>query len=191
MSIDKLNEWRPPSVVNINCAVEGFLNTGTGKHNLRDTLSAQLRNSTPPYAIASQVKSVIDSVTFLGNFNFPHVSPGNYYVAVFGRNSLETWSSGTISISNGVVANYDFTTGYSAAYGGNLVNVGSEYCIFSGDLNNDKFIDIADETIMDNDIFYSASGYVNSDLNGDFTVDLSDAALLENNFSNFVATKRP
>jgi len=191
MSIDKLNEWRPPSVVNINCAVEGFLNTGTGKHNLRDTLSAQLRNSASPYGIASEVKSVIDSVTFLGNFIFPHVSPGNYYVVVFGRNSLETWSANTISISNGVDANYDFTTGYSAAYGGNLVNVGSEYCIFSGDLDNDNLIDFSDEVIVDNDIFFSVTGYVNSDVNGDFTVDLSDAAIVENNSSNLVMTISP
>ncbi len=191
MSIDKLNEWRPPAVVNINCAVEGFLNTGTGKHNLRDTLSAQLRNSASPYGIASEVKSVIDSVTFLGNFIFPHVSPGNYYVVVFGRNSLETWSANTISISNGVDANYDFTTGYSAAYGGNLVNVGSECCIFSGDLDNDNLIDFSDEVIVDNDIFFSVTGYVNSDVNGDFTVDLSDAAIVENNSSNLVMTISP
>ncbi|HRK01008.1 MAG TPA: hypothetical protein PL089_15465 [Ignavibacteria bacterium] len=191
MSIDKLNEWRPPSVVNINCAVEGFLNSGTGKHNLRDTLSAQLRNSTSPYGIASEVKSVIDSVTFLGNFNFPHVSPGNYYVAIFGRNSLETWSANAISISNGIVANYNFTSGYSAAYGGNLVNIGSKHCIFSGDLNNDNLIDFSDDVIVDNDIFFSVTGYVNSDVNGDFTVDLSDAAIVENNSSNLVMTISP
>jgi len=191
MSIDKLNEWRPPSVVSINCAVEGFLNTGTGKHNLRDTLSAQLRNSTTPYGIASEVKSVIDSVTFLGNFNFPHVTPGNYYVAVFGRNSLETWSSGTISISNGAVANYDFTTGYSAAYGGNLVNAGSEYCIFSGDVNNDNFIDIKDVGIIDVDVFNSVTGYVKSDLTGDYIVDIDDLSIVETNSYNFVTTVKP
>ncbi|MFZ1322979.1 MAG: hypothetical protein WAT71_15585 [Ignavibacteria bacterium] len=191
MSIDKLNEWRPPSVVNINCAVEGFLNTGTGKHNIRDTLSAQLRNSTSPYGVASTINAVIDSVTFLGNFNFPHVAPGNYYLTIYGRNSLETWSASTISISNSSDAVYDFTTGYSKAYGGNLILKGSEYCIYSGDVNNDNFIDGTDEGLIDNDILYSVSGYVNTDLNGDMAVDISDAAIAGNNSFNLVGTISP
>ena len=69
--------------------------------------------------------------------------------------------------------------------------MGSEYCIFSGDLDNDNLIDFSDEVIVDNDIFFSVTGYVNSDVNGDFTVDLSDAAIVENNSSNLVMTISP
>ncbi|MBS1518647.1 MAG: hypothetical protein JSS91_11225 [Bacteroidetes bacterium] len=189
MSIDKLNEWRPSSNVNIYCAVEGFLNTGTGKHNLRDTLTAELRNSTSPYGVAATVKSVIDSVTFLGNFNFPHVDPGNYYLAIYGRNSLETWSDSVISICNGIDADHNFTIG--KAYGGNLIQKGSTYFIYSGDLNSDDFIDNDDQTIVDNDISIVATGYVVSDVNGDYVVDISDGAIVENNVEDFIATIRP
>ena len=191
MSIDKLNEWRPPSVFEINCAVEGFLNTGTGKHNLRDTLKAELRNSTSPYAPTSVSQSVIDSVTFLGNFNFPHVSPANYYLVIYGRNSLETWSANTISVINGTKNTYDFTTGFSKAYGGNLDSTGSEFCIYSGDLNSDGLIDNNDQAIVDNDIFNVVTGYAVSDVNGDYAVDVIDGAIVENNVENFVATIRP
>jgi len=191
ISIDKLNEWRPPSVFNINCTVEGFLNTGSGKHNLRDTLIAELRNSTSPYGIASTTQSIIDSVNFLGNFNFPHVDSENYYLAIYGRNSFETWSANTFSISNGVENTYDFTTGYSKAYGGNLVLKSSKYCIYSGDLNSDDLIDNDDQTIVDNDISLVATGYVVSDVNGDFVADISDGSIVENNVTNFVATIRP
>jgi len=190
ISLEKLNEWRPPSVVNINCAVQGFYNSISGKHNIRDTLSAQLRNSTSPYGIESTIKSVIDSVTFLGNFNFPHVAPANYYLAIFGRNSLETWSANTISISNGSESDYDFTDSYSKAYGGNLDSLG-KFCVFSGDVVKDGFIDINDVTqIEDNGVNY-VTGYVDSDLNGDYIVDNSDTAITENNSTNFVSVIKP
>ncbi|MFZ1322027.1 MAG: hypothetical protein WAT71_10780 [Ignavibacteria bacterium] len=191
MSIDKLNEWRPPSIVNINCAVEVFLNTGTGKHNIRDTLTSELRNSTSPYGVASTINAVIDSVTFLGNFNFPHVAPGNYYLAIYGRNSLETWNASTISISNGSDAVYDFTTGYSKAYGGNLDSLGNEFCIFSGDVNNDGFVDIKDLSQIETDLLNFVTGYVDSDLNGDYFVDSSDFEIAENNATNYVSVINP
>ena len=191
MSIEKLNEWRPPSVFEINCAVEGFLNIVTGKHNLRDTLIAELRNSTSPYGLVSVSQSIIDSVTFLGNFNFPHVSPANYYLVIYGRNSLETWSANTISVINGSKNTYDFTTGFSKAYGGNLDSTGSEFCIYSGDLNSDGLIENNDQAIVDNDIFNVVTGYVVSDVNGDYVVDISDGTIVEINVENFVATIRP
>ena len=191
MSIDKLNEWRPSSVFKINCAVEGFLNTGSGKHNLRDTLTAELRNSTSPYGLAATTKSVIDSVSFLGNFNFSHVDPGNYFIAIYGRNSLETWSDSAISVCNGIDAEHNFTTSYFEAYGGNVVLKSGIYCIFSGDVNNDDAIDLSDLSIIDNDISNSVSGYVNSDLNGDGEVDIADATIADNNSYNSVSTIHP
>ncbi|MBS1516774.1 MAG: hypothetical protein JSS91_01665 [Bacteroidetes bacterium] len=190
MGIEKLNEWRPPSVVNINCTVQGFFNSVSGKHNIIDTLSAQLRNSTSPYGIASTVKSVIDSVTFQGNFNFPHVTPANYYLAIYGRNSLETWSANTISISNGSESDYDFTDSYLKAYGGNLDSLG-KFCIFSGDVVKDGFIDINDVTQIVDDAVNYLTGYVDSDLNGDYIVDNSDSAIAENNSTNFVSVIKP
>jgi hypothetical protein len=191
MGIDKLNEWRPPSIVNINCAVEGFLNTGTGKHSLRDTLTAELRNSTSPYAITSTTKSIIDSVTFLGAFNFPHVNPGNYYLSIHGRNSLETWSSNSISISNGTGVSYDFTSSSMQTFGGNIIYKGTKYCIFSGDVNNDGSINLDDENLISDDYSNFVTGYVNTDVNGDFIVNLTDLSIAYNNSNNFVSVIHP
>lgn len=192
MGIDKLNEWRPPSIVNINCVVEGFLDTGTGKHSLRDTLTAELRNSTSPYAIASTTKSVIDSVSFLGTFNFPHVNPGNYYISIHGRNSLETWSANSISISNDTEASYDFTSSSSQAYGGNLVSKGSEYCIYSGDVDNDGLIQISpDATTVYNDAVNFATGYLVTDVDGNNMTDLTDVAITATNAYFFVSAIKP
>lgn len=192
ISIDKLNEWRPHSVININCAVEGFLNTGTGKHNLRDTLTAELRNSTSPFAIVSSINSIIDSVVFLGAFNFPHVNPGNYYLVIYGRNSIETWSANSISISNATDAYYDFTSSAGQAYGGNLVSKGSEYCIFSGDVDKDGFIQIlTDATIVYNDAINFATGYLVTDVDGNNITDLTDVAITVNNAYSFISVIKP
>ncbi|MDQ3021948.1 MAG: carboxypeptidase-like regulatory domain-containing protein [Bacteroidota bacterium] len=172
MSISKLNEWRPPSVVSVTSTIEGFLNTGSGKHNIKDTLIGELRNSTTPYAMVSTVKAVIDSVTFMGTFNFPHVQPGSYYLTIEGRNSLETWSSSGITIANGITTTYNFTTLATQAYGSNLTLRGGKYCIFSGDVDNDGFIDVADGALIDNDAINFVAGYVETDLTGDYVVDI-------------------
>ncbi|MDZ4712002.1 MAG: hypothetical protein SGI89_06710 [bacterium] len=115
MSVAKLNEWRPPSIVYVTAGVEGFINTGTGKHVLKDTLTAELRSTSSPYNLESTVKAVIDSSSLTGKFDFPHVSPGSYYLVLEGRNSLETWSSSGISIVNSTSASYDFTVASTRA----------------------------------------------------------------------------
>jgi len=191
IGINKLNEWRPPSIVNITAAVEGFLNTITDKHRLRDTLTAELRNSTSPYAVASTFKAVIDSSTLTGLFNFPHVNPGSYYLTVEGRNSLETWSASGITIVNSSSTNYNFITSSTKAYGGNLILIDTIYCIYSGDVNNDNSINLTDINLIQADAAGFVIGYVDTDLNGDYNVNLTDQLIAINNSNNFVMRIKP
>ena len=186
---DKLNEWRPPSKVKLTATIEGFLNTGTGKLNLRDTLPAELRNSTSPYGLVASSKSVIDSVTFKTECEFPHVNPGNYYLSVSGRNSIETWSSSAIMIYNDSATTYNFTTGATKAYGSNLILKDSLYCIYSGDVNKDDFVDNNDIVFIYNNIFLT--GYYKTDLDGNLYTDMSDVIIASNNSNNLVSVIRP
>ena len=41
---------------------------------------------------------------------------------------------------------YDFTTAQNKAYGNNLKLVNGKWCIYSGDVNQDGFIDINDQS---------------------------------------------
>jgi len=65
------------------------------------------------------------------------------------------------------------------------------FAVYGGDVNLDGVIDGADASIIDNDAFNFASGYVASDVTGDRFVDASDASTVDNNAWNFVGLIRP
>ncbi len=78
------------------------------------------------------------------------------------------------------------------AYGDNQKEVEpGVFAIYSGDINQDGFMDLLDQAILDNDLFNFASGYVLSDLNGDSFVDLIDQSILDNNIFNFIGVMSP
>lgn len=78
------------------------------------------------------------------------------------------------------------------AYADNQVEVEpGVFAIFSGDLNQDGFIDPFDYTILEADNLSFAIGYVVSDLNGDGFVDPFDYVIFEKNNLNFASLIRP
>ncbi len=105
--------------------------------------------------------------------------------------SVVAWSANTITISNG--GSYDFTTGAGKAYGSNQIDVYSEgiWSFYSGDINQDQFIDANDYPFFDYDNFnavafvYLDSFGVDSDINGDGFTDANDYPIFDNN--NFKA----
>jgi len=72
-----------------------------------------------------------------------------------------------------------------------MILKGVKYCIYSGDVDQDGTVDLADGTLIDNDAFNFGSGYLQSDVNGDGLVDLSDAIYADNNAANFVIAVTP
>ena len=176
----------------IKLLLEGFYNIGTGRMNMRDTVRAYLRNTTTPYAVVDSAKSVIDSVTFNGSFLFANAPTGSYYIQTKHRNALETWSkTGGESYTLGSALNYDFTTDSSKAYGKNMKKAGTKWVLFEGDVNQDGFVDLSDEILINNDANIFLTGYVNTDVNGDRLVDLTDLLITYNNASIFVTKARP
>lgn len=78
------------------------------------------------------------------------------------------------------------------AYADNQVEVEpGVFAMFSGDLNQDGYIDPFDYTILDSDNLAFAYGYVVSDLNGDGFVDPYDYVIFEKNNLNFVSSIHP
>ncbi len=158
---------------------------------MQDTIRIQLRETTPPYAVVDTATGYL-SPTGTVSVNFPKALNGvNYYIVVRHRNSVETWSkSGGEMFTSGAL-NYDFTTAASQAFGSNMTLVSGKYSFYTGDVNQDGFVDAADASLIDNDAFGFVTGYVNTDLNCDSTVDGTDALYASNNAFNFVGAVRP
>jgi hypothetical protein len=144
-----------------------------------------LHNSSSPYALIESKKAVLNS-NGAGTFNFNTASNGTpYYLAVKHRNSIETWSATSNSFASAVL-NYNFSTAQSQAYGSNLIQIGSKWCIFNGDVNQDGIVDSGDLGVVDNDNAAYVSGYTSTDVNGDGIVDSGDLGIVDNNNANYV-----
>ncbi|HPI54673.1 MAG TPA: hypothetical protein PLU10_08260, partial [Chitinophagaceae bacterium] len=120
------------------------------------------------------------------------VQPGNYYVVCKHRNHIETWSADPITFS-GIPVPYNFSTSSTQAFAGNMIEVDlGVWAFFSGDINQDGFVDSFDFPALDTDIFNGVNGlYVNTDLNGDGFVDSFDFPIFDANSYNGVSVMTP
>ncbi len=167
-----------PYTITTKIGIEGLAMNNV--HLRKDSVKIFIRDSAHPYQILDSGTSVLASVTLTAT-KVTAVTPGNYYIVVKHKNSLETWSKpGGEPLSNGNYF-YDFTTSASQAYGNNLIFKGSTYCIYSGNINDDDIIDAEDLIYVDNDVFNYAPGTNITNLNGDQIVDIEDLAICEKN----------
>lgn len=180
--------------VNIKAIVEGLYYPPFDLLLRKDTVTAYLRQTVSPFGIVDSAKEIIDSVNFSGVFDFFNAPTGTYYISLRHLNSLETWSKsgGVYLVYFGNVTTYDFTSSPSQAFGSNLKLKGSRYCLFSGDFDQDGFIDLTDAVGIQN---YAASfvtgKYISSDLNGDSVTDLTDVTICYDNSKSFIHSYEP
>ena len=169
--------------------IEGLHNTENNT-TIEDTIFVYLRKAVYPYLLVDSSFSKIDSLG-TGDFNFAHSQNNvSYYIVVKHRSGLETWSATGQSFTASLM-NYDFTDNISKAFGDNLILKGSEYCLYSGDINYDTFIDLTDLNMILNASNNFKQGYSLEDINGDNIVDLTDVAPVYNNSIIFVRAVSP
>ncbi|MDQ3193580.1 MAG: hypothetical protein M3P82_01135, partial [Bacteroidota bacterium] len=160
--------------------------------NATDTITVELRSTVSPY-------NVIESATATGGESIKRLIPFvnvvdgvNYYIVVRHRNSIETWSKAGGEVFTAGVLNYDFTVAATQAFGDNQVLVGSEWSLYTGDVNQDEVVNLTDIIAIYNDGTNFVTGpYVVTDLNYDGVVNLTDLLYAYNNSTIFVSTKRP
>jgi hypothetical protein len=175
--------------LSLTAFIEGFYNPYTDIM-IPDTLTVYLRNSIAPFSLVDSVKSMIDT-SGEGLFNFKKADNAkDYFIVVKHRNSLETWSSGVNRFINNNLS-YNFSGSSSGAFGNNLILKGGKYCVYSGDVNNNGFIDLDDIISVHNLSNLFPEGYNINDVNGNNVVDLNDVLIVYNNTSNFVSVLRP
>ncbi len=176
-----------PYQLALTAMVEGFCN---GTNMVSDTVTVELRSSSAPYNLVEQKKMLLNTSGY-GTTSFTSLlESASYYLVVKHRNSIETWSASPQSFFSGLMY-YDFTTAQNKAYGNNLVQKGSKWCIYSGDVNQDNFIDGSDVAASYNDSNLGVIGYVPTDLNGDDFVDGSDVSSAFNNSNSGIGASYP
>jgi hypothetical protein len=152
-------------------------------NRISDTMVVDLRNVASPHSIIHTVKGVINDKGD-GIFHLPMTSSGmNYYLAVSSRNALETWSASPVLIET--YTTYDFSTSPAQAYGNHVRDLGDgNFALFSGDMNADGVIDVADWNAIKSSALLFQTGYVKHDLTGDRLVESADFSVVENNLNN-------
>lgn len=160
-----------------------------------DTIKLYLHNATSPFLIVDSASSFVnpDGTVQLkcGNAN-----SGTYYIAVKFRNSIETWSrSGGEQLQRMAVSSYDFSDQLAKAFGENMVQIDSNpvrFGLYSGDVNQDKIIDLTDViSIYNKSILFITGSFIQEDLNGDKIVDISDISTCYNNTRKFIGSILP
>ena len=130
--------------------------------------------------------------------NFPKSAlVDSYYIVVKHRSCLPLWSSNPISFTN--FSEYNFIQNVSNAYGIvsppilNQVAPGV-FALFSGELNDDGYIDGMDYATFETDLYSSAYGglfLLDGDFNGDSYVDASDFSKFDYNSQLGLYYQRP
>ena len=178
-------------ILNLTVLIEGFYNPSTDTM-ISDTVRVYLRNISSPYnVIDSSDASIKEGI---GSFIFSNITNGtNYYLDIRHRNSIETWSAAGQSFASYFKV-YDFTNANTQAYGNNMIQVNTSpirFALYSGDVNQDGFVELSDVVSIYNDAGNFVTGYANTDVNGDNLIDLSDLLITYNNAAAFVSKVTP
>ncbi|HMS34069.1 MAG TPA: right-handed parallel beta-helix repeat-containing protein [Ignavibacteria bacterium] len=181
-------------ILNLNVGMEGLVRS-TGRMGRTDTVTVYLRDTAAPYAILDSAKGPVDTVNYFGQFAFTAALSNYYYIVVKHFNSIEIWSKagGESLVSNSAITNpFSFITDASQAYGNNLILTRTRYCMYSGDINQDGFVDNTDLIAITNDVNDFVSGIrLATDLTGDDFVDTRDLIRCYNNSSVFAKVESP
>ena len=159
--------------------------------NETDTVTVQLHHPETFALIDSKQAVLLTDGTVSVNFEKPE---GPYYIAVLHRNSVQTWTADPL-LCSASTALYNFTIAANKAMGDNMIETEPGiWAFFTGDMNQDDFIDGNDFPEYD---FESASSglydgvYTGADMNGDGFVDGNDFPIFDGNSSNAVSAVHP
>jgi hypothetical protein len=184
------NTGNTKRVLTLTAFIEGYTNAGGTAMLVAPTaVTVELHTATSPYTLVESQTAPLTTAG-VGTFNFTTAVNGtNYYVVVKTLNTIETWSANQQSFT-GDALSYDFTNTGTQAYGSNMVQKGTKWCIYSGDVNQDGIVDGTDLGAIDNDNTNISSNPI-TDLNKDGIVDGTDLAIADNNNTNIIGRIAP
>lgn len=176
-------------ILTLTALIEGMYVPGNNAMTTTPSVTVELHDGTSLALVESQTATL--NTEGVGTFTFTTATNGSpYYIVVKYINTVETWSANAVSFSDGALS-YDFTTDVSKAYGNNLKLKGGKWCIYSGDINQDGYVNLSDYNQINNDSYNLVSGAVITDLTGDLYTNLSDYNIVNNNSYNLVSKVVP
>jgi hypothetical protein len=185
-------------ILNINVLLEGlYNNNGTlypaynenGPNfgvDIADLITIELHNSFN-YNIIEYSTNAELNLNGNASIQIPNTLNGSYYLTVKHRNSIETTSAQPVSFYNSSIT-YSFDLP-SKAYGNNLKMMQTNYDIYSGDVNNDNYIEYIDVVSIYNKSGYS--GYLQEDIDGNGFIEFPDWIIAYNNSINGIGSILP
>ena len=167
-----------------------LLNQGIGSSTSKtDNITVELHDATTPFATVATTTGTLNTDGTV-SLTFTPIT-GSYYIAVKHRNSLQTWSANPVTVGQTPVL-YDFSMAANKAYGNNMIQIGAVWALYTGDINQDEFIDGFDYPAFDNDNLSGVTGvYSTTDMNGDGFVDGFDYPVFDNNNINGIESIHP
>ena len=188
------------SALNLKLFIEGFYNgpnsmvavSDPSNHpSICDTIQVELIENIVGYPVVYSGVAIL-ATNGMTSVQIPlGLSGKNCFVCIQHRNALQTWSNTAMNLTGGTLT-YDFTTALNQAYGSNQKSVGGGvFALYSGDVNQDEFLESSDYSMIENQAQSFTTGYVSEDLNGDWIVESSDYSLIENTSQSFIYVLRP
>jgi hypothetical protein len=189
--------------LSIQVFIEGLYNTsgqmtassnGNGAafgETIADQVTIELHSAANYDNLVYSFQNVSLSTAGLANVLVPVELISDYYITIKHRNSISATSALPVAFSASAVS-YNFSDAASKAYGSNQKLVGEGiWALYTGDINQDGYIDGTDLILADNAAANLLSGYIPPDNDGNGIVDLYDVNLIEVNASGFIKAVFP
>jgi hypothetical protein len=183
-----------PIANTVGLASQGMFIPSNPYWRLQDTIRVYLHRADLPNIVVDSAVTTMGANAVSNSLLFNRALSGTYYRVVKHRNSIKTWSNVGIVYNRGSNPHFNFIAPDGQAYGNNqaVVSTSPFYRgMFSGDVDQDGFVDGFDLLRIDNDAALFVGGYVVTDLTGDNFVDGTDFALADNNAALFVSVVEP
>ncbi len=182
--------------LNLKAYIEGFWN-GSGMNQAQDvdqdenifnkfsgttvdTLSVYLAEADAPWATLFAAHEVSINTDGSMVISVPESLSGNYYIVIDHHSSIETWSALPVDFS-GTTIDYDFTNAAEQAYGSNQKSMGTVWALYSGDVNDDEYIEFLDVVPIYNLSTTGFFGYSLFDIDGSGYIEFFDYIMANNN----------
>ncbi len=185
-------------LVTVTFIPEGYYRSDVDPLPVTDVFTATLASTTAPdYAEVETVNVTLDSASYTGTATFTTAASGSYYLIIKGMAIMATWSASPIAFTKGGTVSYDFTTGLDKAFAipgfpfDPMIQQGTKWCLYSGDVDQDELIGNVDLTMIDNDAFVTLEVHGATDLDGDALVGNVDLTICDNHAFWVVESQSP